>query len=151
MAIPALGKELMFPFTCSSRFSQRIGVSLAHLQVQSPLGDTSCRLETGLPTCQGKCSILQIDSSQGAIQGPLTLCNRPVKPHWLFAHHPTQTPERDVGELRAAVSCNPTICEPPVWAINVEVSIATGTAFISLGYTWKAQPRLLCLQRIQLR
>lgn len=132
MAIPAPGKELTFPFICSGRFSQRIGVSLAHLQVQPPLGDTSCRLETGLPTCQDKCSALQIDSSQGDIQGPLILCNRPVKPHCPFAHYPAQMPER---ALRAAVSCNPTVCKSLVWAINVEVSIATGTAFISLGYT----------------
>lgn len=80
------------------------------------------------------------DSSQGTTD----LCNRPVKPHCLFAHHTTQKSERDVETLSAAVGCNPTVWELPVWATNVEVGISTGTAFISLGYTWKTQLRLSC-------
>ena len=43
------------------------------------------------------------------MQGPLILCNRPVKPHCLFAHHTAQKPERDEEALRAALGCNPTI------------------------------------------
>lgn len=88
----------------------------------------------------GKCSVLQ----GTALKGPLILCNRPVKPHCLFAHHTTQKSERDVETLSAAVGCNPTVWELLVWATNVEVGISTGTAFISLDYTWKAQLRLSC-------
>lgn len=45
----ALGREVTFLSIHSGRFSQRIRVSLAHLQVWSPSGDISCRLETWLP------------------------------------------------------------------------------------------------------
>lgn len=52
MALLALGRELTFLSIHSGRLSQWIRVSLARLQVQSPLGDTSCKLETRLCTCQ---------------------------------------------------------------------------------------------------
>lgn len=53
----ALGSKVTSLSIHSGRFSQRIRVSLAHLQVWSPLRDISYRLETRLPRCQAKYSI----------------------------------------------------------------------------------------------
>lgn len=62
----ALGSKVTSLSIHSSRFSQRIRVSLAHLQ--SALTDISYRLETRLPRWQAKCSVLQVNSSSDTIQ-----------------------------------------------------------------------------------
>lgn len=101
-ALLALGRELTFLSIHSGRLSQWIRVSLAHLQVQSPLGDTSCKLEPGFALARQVLSPFRLTAPKVLPRGHWSLCNRPVRPRCLFAHHTTRKPEKDVEALRAA-------------------------------------------------
>lgn len=91
MALLALGRELTFLFIHSGRLSQWIRVSLAHLQVQSPMGDTSCKLETRLCTCQANALSFRSTAPKVLPRDHWSLCNKPVRPRCLFATTPLRS------------------------------------------------------------